>query len=236
MPQLHTIYGKQERAIGLAAALLLHAVILYALWSYHIIPPPGEALTVFVNCVNPAAPRRTPPPAVEKPPVPPVRQETPAPVVQTAPKVLTSTAPVLSPAEPVAPPPPVVKVPPAPVPVSAPVVSRPAEVPRPAPAAPPQPVQLGSELSVACPDRTPPVYPKQSLRQGEQGRTVLLVELNELGRVTNVTVNVTSGFPRLDEAAAQAVRTWRCTPAKRNGSPVRAMALQPFNFNLPKGR
>jgi hypothetical protein len=25
---------------------------------------------------------------------------------------------------------------------------------------------------------------------------------------------------------------WRCTPASRNGQPVRAVALQPFNFIL----
>ena len=236
MPRSHTIYGRQERTIGFAAALLLHAIILYALWSYHIIPPPGEALTVFVNCINPAAPRRIPPPSVEKPPVAqPARQETPAPVVQTAPKVLTSTAPVLSPAEPVAPPPPVVKIPPAPVPVSAPVISRPAEVPRPAPAAPPQPVELGSELSVVCQERTPPVYPKQSLRLGEQGRTLLLVELDEAGKVASAIVKLSSGFSRLDEAAVAAVKRWHCTPARRNGIPVRATALQPLNFTL-KGR
>jgi protein TonB len=28
------------------------------------------------------------------------------------------------------------------------------------------------------------------------------------------------------------VKTWRCRPAKRDGQPVRAVALQPFNFIL----
>jgi protein TonB len=99
----------------------------------------------------------------------------------------------------------------------------------------PQPLLLTGELSVSCTERTPPSYPKQSLRLGEQGKTVLLVELDELGRVITVDVKTKSGFPRLDEAAINAVKTWRCSPAKRNGVAVRSVALQPFNFSL-KGR
>jgi protein TonB len=96
-------------------------------------------------------------------------------------------------------------------------------------------VLLSGELSVNCSERTPPAYPKQSLRLGEQGKTVLLVELDELGRVADVAVKTRSGFPRLDEAAINAVKSWHCTPAKRNGVAVRSVALQPFNFAL-KGR
>jgi protein TonB len=99
----------------------------------------------------------------------------------------------------------------------------------------PQPLHLGGELSVSCSERPAPAYPKQSLRLGEQGKTVLLVELDELGRMITVEVKTKSGFPRLDEAALNAVRTWRCTPAKHNGIAVRSIALQPFNFTL-KGR
>jgi len=96
-------------------------------------------------------------------------------------------------------------------------------------------VLLSNELSVSCTERTPPSYPKQSLRLGEQGKTVLLVELDERGRVVNIAVKTKSGFPRLDEAAINAVKTWHCNPAERNGVAVRAVALQPFNFVL-KGR
>ena len=35
-----------------------------------------------------------------------------------------------------------------------------------------------------------------------------------------------------DDAALAVVKTWRCNPAIRNGQPVRAIALQPFNFVL----
>jgi protein TonB len=95
-----------------------------------------------------------------------------------------------------------------------------------------QSVLLPGDLSVSCSERISPAYPKLSLRLGEQGRTLLLVEMDERGRVANVSVKIGSGFPRLDEAAVNAVRSWRCTPAARNGIPVRSVALQPFNFAL----
>jgi len=231
MKQSAGVHINRDKAAGFAAALVLHSVVLYGLWSYHIIPPPSEALTVFVSYLNPALPTETarPQPAAPKPV--PVTQEIPRPVTPAAAQVLTSTAPVTSPAEPIAPPAPVAKV--QPVPLSSPVISGPSTVK--GVAAGPQPVLVSGELSVSCAERTPPAYPKQSLRLGEQGKTVLLVELDELGRVANVLVKTTSGFPRLDDAAINAVKSWHCTPAKRNGVAVRSVALQPFNFAL-KGR
>jgi protein TonB len=234
MKQSAVLYSKRDQAAGFAAALILHTVVLYGLWSYHIIPPPSEVLTVFVSNLNPLSPTRIDEPLAPKPPQPaPEIREAPRTVTPSAPPILTSPAPVTSPAEPATPPPPVVKSVPAPLPVSSPVVSR--LQPQQGATAAPQPMLLSGELSVSCTERTPPVYPKQSLRLGEQGKSVLLVELDELGRVANITVKTTSGFPRLDEAAINAVKTWHCTPAKRNGVTVRSVALQPFNFAL-KGR
>jgi protein TonB len=228
------IYSRRDRTAGFAAALVLHAVVLYGLWSYHIIPPPSEALTVFVSYINPASPAKTVEPTAPKPAAPaPEKRPAPQAVAPSAPQILTSAAPATSPAQPVAPPPPVAKADPAPATVSTFVpVGSPGQQ---GAAAGPQPVLLSGELSVSCSERTPPTYPKQSLRLGEQGKTVLLVELDELGRVATVTLKTTSGFPRLDEAAVNAVKSWRCTPARRNGTAVRSVALQPFNFAL-KGR
>jgi protein TonB len=95
-----------------------------------------------------------------------------------------------------------------------------------------QSVLLPGDLSVSCSERISPAYPKLSLRLGEQGRTLLLVEMDERGRVASVSIKTGSGFPRLDEAAVNAVKSWRCAPAVRNGLPVRSVALQPFNFAL----
>jgi protein TonB len=102
----------------------------------------------------------------------------------------------------------------------------------PEPPKPDGPVSLGGELSVACPERTAPRYPSASRRMGEEGTVVLRVELDEAGHVTHARVQTGSGHARLDETAIATVQTWRCTPALRDGRPVRAIALQPFKFVL----
>ncbi|HIJ94244.1 MAG TPA: energy transducer TonB [Desulfuromonadales bacterium] len=225
---------KQARTAGLAATLLLHAALLYGLWSYHLIPPPNEALTMFVSVINPVSKAKNAGPPVPQTPQPdPVKREIPRPVAPSAPLILASPRPVTLPSEPVVPPAPVVKVQPAPQPLSLPAVSRTENVS--ASVSEAQPVLLAGELSVSCAERTAPSYPKQSLRLAEQGKTVLLVELDERGRVVTVDVKTSSGFSRLDEAAVNAVKSWRCSPARRNGVAVRSVAVQPFNFAL-KGR
>ncbi len=207
-----------DRMVGLILVIGAHALAFYGLWSYRILPSPAEALTVFVNFINPPPAKEPPQPAPPKP----VKLEKPRPVEPPRPQQLVAEAPVISPAEPVAPAPP--KEPPA-------VIAAPAAPPAPPPK-PAGPVTLADELSVACPNRTPPAYPAFSRRTGEQGRVILRVELDERGSVTQASVATSSGSPRLDEAALAAVRQWRCNPALRGGVPVRAVALQPFNFVL----
>ena len=219
------LQSRREKAAGCAASLILHFVVLYGLWSYHIIPPPSEALTVFVSFIRPVAPAKLAEPVTTKPIS--VRQETARPVAPASPQLPASPAQVSSPSEPIVYAPPAAKT--VPATVSTPSVNASPQ------AAAAQPLSLKDELSASCTERTPPVYPKQSARLSEQGKTVLLVELDEHGRVTRAEVKVTSGFPRLDEAAIIAVKTWHCTPAKRNGVAVRSVAAQPFNFIL-KGR
>jgi protein TonB len=76
------------------------------------------------------------------------------------------------------------------------------------------------------------MYPAISKRLGEEGSVVLRVELDEQGNIGMAHISSSSGLTRLDEAALAAVKAWRCTPAMRNGQPVRATALQPFKFVL----
>lgn len=204
--------------------VVLHSAALYGLWHYRLIPSPVEAATVFVNFITPPPPPEKKPLRVEPPK--PVKLEKPRPVeTPPPPGQIVVEAPVVSPAEPVAPPPPV---------IAAPVVVSQPDPPAPPPPAPKPagPVTLSSELSVACPERTPPSYPAISRRLGEEGKVVLRVELDEEGRISAARVASSSGFSRLDETAQAAVRSWRCHPALRNGQPVRAIAMQPFNFVL----
>ncbi len=215
---------KINKIVGLSLVLALHGGLLYMAMSYKLIPPPQEAVTLFVDMINPPPKKEEPPPP--EPPKPPPKKvelvkEKPIIKPQPAP-VLVTEAPVTSPAEPVAPPPPPQPViqPPQPEPVAE------------EPVKPAQPVMMTSELSLACPDRSPPNYPAISRRLGEQGQVKLKVELDETGRVTSARVVESSGFKRLDEAGLNAVKSWRCNPATRDGKPVRAVALQPLDFIL----
>lgn len=121
---------------------------------------------------------------------------------------------------------------PAPVAPAPATPAAPEAVPQEPARAPGKPKELPGELSVSCPGRTPPAYPAHSLRLGEQGRVMLTVELDETGRVTGASVKNSSGFARLDQAALNAVKTWRCKPALQEGRAVPAVALQPFSFTL----
>jgi protein TonB len=209
---------KHEQWAGLLFVLALHAGALAALWRLHIIGAPAVPDTLMVEFINP-------PPAQSKPPVPePPKLSKSQPVEPPEPQQLVADAPVVKPDEPVAYAPP---VPPEPV-----VVAPPAP---PAPPMPQQPVVLSGELSVSCPERTPPDYPRLSMRMNEQGKVVLHVELEEDGGIVNAQVKTSSGFARLDAAALAAVKTWRCKPVIRNGVAVHAVALQPFNFMLEGG-
>ena len=153
-------------------------------------------------------PKKTPPKAaLPDPPKPPPKVEPPP-----EPQQIVAETPVVQPDDAVAPPPP------------EPVIE-----------SPPQPVQLASELAVNCPVRSAPDYPLLSRRMNEHGRVVLRVELDEDGRVADVAVKESSGYPRLDASALETVRTWRCNPLKRDGVALRAVALQPFNFILEGG-
>ncbi|MDP3088354.1 MAG: energy transducer TonB [Methylotenera sp.] len=210
-----------DKLSGLIFVLAIHGALLYAAMSYKLIPPPQEAVTLFVNLINPPQKKEEPPPP--EPPKPPPKKvelvkEKPIVRPQPAP-ILVAEAPVISATEPVAPPPqPIIEEPPAPV------IEEPAK--------PVGPVVMSSELSLACPDRNPPNYPAISRRLGEQGQVKLKVELDEAGRVISARVVESSGYKRLDEAGLAAVKSWRCNAATRDGKAVRAVALQPFDFIL----
>ncbi len=221
---------KPEKITGIFLMMLLHGAVLYGLWSHRLIPAPQEAVTLFVDFIKPSPP---PQEKDELPPPPPpprkVRLVKPQPVVAPPQPVLVTNAPVVAPEEPVTPPPP-----PDPAPELA--VETPPGPPAPGPTdvlpEPPTPMVLGSDLAVACPQRSPPEYPAMSRRLGEQGRVVLRAELDETGRVVAARVKESSGHRRLDDAGLAAIKTWHCNAPVRDGAAVGAIALQPFNFVL----
>jgi len=77
-----------------------------------------------------------------------------------------------------------------------------------------------------------PVYPQAARREGQEGKALLLVEVLSNGRVGKVKIEKSSGYKILDEAAVEAVRKWRFTPARKGKTPVTAWARVPIEFSL----
>jgi protein TonB len=217
-----TSEDRLSKLSGLLLVIAIHGALLYVAMSYRLIPPPSKAIAVMVNLINPLPKKEEPPPPAPPKPPPPKKvtlvKETPIVRQQPLP-ILVAEATVVQIAESVVPPPePVKEVPPAPEFIEA-------------PTKPVAPAQL-SELSLACPQRSQPDYPAVSRRKGEQGQVRLRVELDETGQITLVKVAASSGYARLDNAGIAAVKTWHCEAAMRDGKPVRAVAMQPFDFIL----
>jgi protein TonB len=78
-----------------------------------------------------------------------------------------------------------------------------------------------------------PRYPESARRRGIEGTVLLKMRITAQGRVEDVQVVRSAGYPELDESAMEAVRRWRFEPARRNGEPVVEEAvLLPVVFQL----
>jgi protein TonB len=136
---------------------------------------------------------------------------------------------------PQAPPPPIVLAPPMQTPplAPAPVYAAPAppEPSPPAPPAPPAVVQAG-DLGAQMLSGRPPRYPVDSRRLREQGTVVLSLTLGTDGRVSSISIAHSSGHPRLDNAARDAVRQWRWSPVMRGGEAVIVKGVVEIPFVL----
>jgi protein TonB len=202
--------------IGLSATLALHGLAALFLLSYE---PARKALLaaapIMVDLITP--------PVVEPPkPLPPLEPPKPKPVAKVKqPLPVPRPAPVPLLAVPAEAPSPTAVAPPPPSPVDAAGQSGPGLT---------QPIYNADYL-----DNPPPAYPMTSRRAGEQGRVVLRVLVGPGGTAEEVQVLTSSGFPRLDEAARDAVRRWKFVPAKRGNEPVQAWVRIPIPFVLREG-
>lgn len=198
-----------------------------------VVPPSivGKLISAPAPVAVPAKPEpQTPKPAPAKPAPP---KPTPAP--REVPKPLPPT--------PSGPPSPrAVTAPPPERPVAEQAAAQPAAATASAPpAAPPAPQAEAREAPQAVtPPRSdashlnnpPPPYPSLSRRLHEEGRVVLDVYILADGRVGETKLRRSSGHPRLDEAALDAVRRWRYVPARRGDEPIPFWYVQPVDFRL----
>ena len=81
----------------------------------------------------------------------------------------------------------------------------------------------------------PPAYPAEVACTGGEGTSVLRVVIGPAGRVTQADVVTSSGFPALDQAAAEAVEGWQFRAATQAGKPVPSTIQVPVTFRLPPG-
>ncbi len=222
-----------RNALIAGGVVLLHVVALWALQTGLLhrmveVIVPVEVLGALV----------TPPQPVVAPPSPPP----PRPVEQPVPHpIIRKTAPVPPPApRPVALPDPAPAAPPAPVavsepqpalpPISAPVAAAPATAPAPAPAPKvEQPITNADYLQ-----NPTPVYPRASIRLGEEGTTVVRVLIGPDGRAQQARTARSSGSARLDKAAEETTLAWRYVPGKRGGVPEAMWVDVPIRWELKK--
>ena len=217
----------------LASVIVFHAGIGWALTS--VKPKPltvGEVASMEVRMVSP-----------EQPPEPPVQldvpppEDTPPTEVPQLESMIQPPMPDLPPPEfPVqAPPPPPKLQPPVPKPQPKPQPPRPhpqQATPAPAPAQPTQQAataapQTLSIFQVSYSVRPVLVYPARERRAGHHGTTQIRAYIDASGVPQQITVEKSSGYPALDEAAVEAMRKARVNTGGRAFS-----VTGPFTFNL----
>jgi len=88
-------------------------------------------------------------------------------------------------------------------------------------------------VPLAYESASPPRYPREPARLGQEGTVLLRVQVDASGNVIRVEIQQSSGVRQLDQAAQRHVqRHWRFHPAMQQGRPVAAWALVPIEFRL----
>jgi protein TonB len=199
----------QSRSYWVGAAVLLHGAALA--WvagtaqPTPIEPPQVLSVALLAPAPEPAAKPLPPPPK----PQPVVKQQAPAPrPTKSEPAPAPTPASITTAA------------PPPPAPAAA----------APAPAAPAPVVEARFDADYLQNPR--PIYPPAARRLGEQGKVWLRAHVLPNGNTDNVELKQTSGSPRLDSAALEAVKRWRFVPARQGGEAVSSWVVIPISFSL----
>lgn len=74
-----------------------------------------------------------------------------------------------------------------------------------------------------------PNYPHEMLQRGIQGKTLLMLRVDELGEVKDVRV-VSSSNKAFSKAAIKSVKNWYFQPGTQNGVPVPQTVTVPVSF------
>ena len=197
-----------RRATGAISVVVLHAVIIYALATglgrqvVEVIRAPLE--TRVIDEAKPPPEKLPPPPMPKLAPPPPAFVPLPEFKVQTAP---SNNA------------------------IREVVTAKPAvEVPF-APPAPAEVKHVPPSANAAKPCASPQ-YPSISRRMEETGTVVLGLLVDVDGRVLDSKVQQSTGSPRLDNAAREAVKVCQFTPGTADGKLEEAWGTYRYTFTL----
>jgi len=202
----HRAEDRLERFGGLAVTILLHIAAIWGLLQFEAVRRSIiEVAPIMVNFITPPKAEEPPKPATA-PEHRPVKKTTPPPVLTT--QAPESPSPIIAPPAPKAPQLPPMDAQPAPTPVVPP------------------------SFGAAYLHNPTPTYPALSRRMREEGKVLLRVFVSAAGAADKVEIERSSGSPRLDAAAQEAVRSWRFVPARQGSQAVSAWVIVPIQFSL----
>ncbi|MFZ6748990.1 energy transducer TonB [Undibacterium sp. Ren11W] len=203
---------KSSLVAGAHLAFLLCSLQASGVISHKAMPLPMNVMTVLIAAPSqPAAPEN-----LTKPSAPALHQAAIAPPLQHASEQqATPEAPAM-------------------IAASAPTTTAASSTPTAAAAVSTAAAEQRTEASfdAAYLNNPAPAYPLISRRQGEFGKVLLLVQVTPHGTAAQVEIKQSCGFPRLDEAALEAVRKWHFVPARHGDVAVAASVVVPLSFKL----
>ena len=226
----------RHSSISIATAMGLHVLLVMLVISgmlehvhKEIETPPVIIELIQPKKLEPPPPPPKPEPKKTEPPKPPK----PEPVKPEPAKVVEQRTepPKPEPAKAVAPTP---ELTPKPAPAPAPAPP-PEPVAKPAPQPAPAPTQAksssGSSAQYVGSCEAP--YPTMSKRMNEKGTVVVKVLVKSDGTAGDVELKSSSGYPRLDQAWLEAIKTCRFTPSTgSDGKPIDEWFSAPHTFRL----
>ena len=197
--------------IALGIAIAVHALVLFSFrYAFDFGLNQPESADSGITVQLEVEPRSAPPP-----PTAPIRPVLPAPAAEAAPETQTAERQTQQ----------------------AQTSARPQPAANPAASAsqPPDNASAASAPAVApaalAVNPAPP-YPDIARQRGQEGRVLLLVQVDSAGKVTGVRVQTSSGYQLLDNSALNTVRKWRFSPAQISGKAAAGEILLPVDFKL----
>jgi periplasmic protein TonB len=225
---LHRPFMNRQTTV-VVSVIALHMWVLWALQSGLLrrvadVVVPAE---ILVEIMAPPAPPMPPAPQAVAQPQPTVQpttskptQSTPTPAVQPTPTPVAITSSATTPESSAA----------APTATATAPASAYAGSNVNAPPAPPKVTQPSTDADYL--NNARPQYPAMSKRLNEQGKVVVRVLIGVDGSASQATIQTSSGFYRLDQAALSTVLSWRYVPGKRGGVPEAMWFDVPVNWVL----